>query len=136
MPFVSITRLRVRAWRFMPAFFVDTLRSFLQAKGAQGNLGVTLMNDSHRAFWTRTIWTDERAMRGFMLGPPHRQIMTRLKTWCDEASVAHWMQDGAVPPSWREAYERMQRDGRAVPVDHPSEDHRVFRVPTPSFLKS
>lgn len=135
MPFVSITRLRVRRWYFMPAFLIDALRSFLQAKKAPGNLDVTLMNDSHRAFWTRTLWTDERAMRGFMLGPPHRQIMTKLRNWCDEASVAHWVQDQPAPPSWREVYERMQREGRAVQVDHPSEDHRAFRVPTPVFLE-
>jgi len=67
MPFVSITRLRVRAWRYLPAFLIRSFRVARQARRATGNLGVCVLRDANLAFWTRTVWSDEAAMRSFML---------------------------------------------------------------------
>jgi hypothetical protein len=52
MPVVSITRVRVRSWAYVPAFFVDTLRSARQAARADGNLHVALLRDRRNTFWT------------------------------------------------------------------------------------
>jgi hypothetical protein len=65
VPLVSITRLRVRLFLYLPAFFIYSLRVARQAKSAPGNLAVSALRDSNFTFWTRTLWTDERAMRGF-----------------------------------------------------------------------
>src|SRR5262249_36436480 len=100
MPLVSITRLRVRRWRYLPLFLLYALASTHQARRAFGSLAVSLLNDSGFAFWTRTVWTDEAAMRAFMLSGAHRRVMPRLLDWCDEASVVHWAQDAAEPPPW------------------------------------
>ena len=91
MPHVSITRLRVRSWRYLPAFFVAALRSALQARRAKGNLAVGMLREARNTFWTRSLWTDEAAMRAFMVSGAHRMIMPRLLEWCDEASVAGWL---------------------------------------------
>jgi hypothetical protein len=32
MPIVSLTRLRVRSWRYLPGFLLDSVRSARQAK--------------------------------------------------------------------------------------------------------
>jgi hypothetical protein len=101
MPFVSITRLRVRSWRYLPLFLLQSVRAARQAKGAPGNLSVSLLRDAEFAFWTRTVWNDETAMRGFMLSGTHRRVMPRLLQWCDEAAVAHWVQESSEPPSGR-----------------------------------
>ena len=45
MPFISITRLRVRSWRFLPSLFVYALRSAQEAAGAEGNLTAKILND-------------------------------------------------------------------------------------------
>jgi hypothetical protein len=90
MPLVSVTRLRVRAWRFLPAFSVLAMRSARQARRADGNVGTSLLAEAHRTFWTLTAWTDESAMRAFMVDGAHGRGMRNLKTWCDEAAVAHW----------------------------------------------
>jgi heme-degrading monooxygenase HmoA len=89
MPFVSITRLRVRSWRYLPGFFVAALRSRWQARNASGNLAVSVLRETDNTFWTRSLWVDEAAMKAFMASGAHRAIMPRLLEWCDEASVTH-----------------------------------------------
>ena len=131
MPFVSITRLRVRSWRYVPGFLIQSVRAAHQAKRATGSLAVSVLRDADRAFWTRTVWHDEAAMRSFMRSGMHRRIMGRLAEWCDEAALAHWVQDANEPPSWAEAYRRLQRDGRRSRVSHPSEAQRRFEIPEP-----
>jgi hypothetical protein len=131
MPFVSITRLRVRSWRYLPAFLIHSFRAARQAKRAAGNLEVSVLRDANLAFWTRTVWIDETAMRSFMRSGVHRRVMPRLVEWCDEASVAHWLQEVPEPPSWREAHRRLQRHGRRSRVNHPSEAQRRFEIPVP-----
>ena len=131
MPFVSITRLRVRSWRYVPGFLIQSLRAALQAKRATGNLAVSVLRDADRAFWTRTVWRDEAAMRAFMQSGVHRQVMARLPEWCDEAALAHWVQDRDEPPSWADAHRRLQQEGRRSRVSHPSEAQRRFEIRDP-----
>lgn len=87
MALISVTRLRVRSWRYMPGFLYFALRSAAQARAAEGNLGVGLLKDARRAFWTKTAWRDEAAMRAFLRGGPHKTAMAKLAHWCDEAAV-------------------------------------------------
>jgi quinol monooxygenase YgiN len=131
MPLVSITRLRVRSFRYLPAFLLGALRSAREAKHAPGNLAVSLLSDSSLVFWTRTLWTDERAMRAFMAAPAHRAVMPKLLQWCDEAAVAHWLQEEPQPPTWQEVHRRLQQEGRTSRVDHPSPGQLQFAVPAP-----
>jgi heme-degrading monooxygenase HmoA len=135
MPFVSITRLRVRSFHYLPGFLLGSLRSAWQARNAPGNLAVTLLNDSHLTFWTRTLWRDEAAMRAFMLAGAHRGVMPRLLQWCDEAAVAHWLQDSPEPPSWQEAQRRLQSEGRTSRVAHPSVAQLAFQIPAPNTTR-
>ena len=131
MPFVSVSRLRVRSWRYLPGFVIQSLRAVRQAKLADGSLAVSVLRDVDRAFWTRTVWRDEAAMRSFMRSGVHRRIMARLPEWCDEAALAHWVQDDNEPASGAEAHRRLQKEGRRSRVDHPSDAQRRFEIREP-----
>jgi hypothetical protein len=126
MPLVSITRLRVRRWRYLLSFLVYALASARQARGAPGSLAVSLLNDADFAFWTRTVWADESAIRA-RTSASCRQLLD----WCDEASVVHWSQDAAEPPPWPEAHRRLQAEGRRSRVRYPSERQQRFKIPAP-----
>jgi hypothetical protein len=128
MPLIAITRLRVRSARFLVPFFFQAARSGMQARRARGNLSLAVLRDARRTFWTRTMWSDEEAMRSYVSANPHGQIMRSLAEWCDEASVVHWLQAAPGAPSWPDSAERMQRDGRPTRVNHPTADHRAFRI--------
>ena len=133
MPFVSLTRLRIRKWFFLPAFFVQSQRIARQAARAEGNLAVKLLRDRRSAFWTATSWSSEGSMKAFMRAKPHGPAMRSLLEWCDEAAVVHWEQAGAELPTWEEAHRRMQREGRPSKVYHPSAAHTAFTIPAPAL---
>jgi heme-degrading monooxygenase HmoA len=130
MPFVSITRLRVRSWTYMLAFVVQTLRIARQAAKADGNLAVKLLWDSRNTFWTCTTWSSEDSAKAFMHAKPHGPTMRSLLNWCDEAALAHWIQSGEELPSWEEAHRRLQEEGRRSKVNHPSAAHTSYSIRT------
>ena len=99
MAFVSVTRLRLRHWRFLPVFFWHTIPSFRQARQAKGNLSADVLNDRQWAFWTRSVWVDESAMRAYMTSGAHMKAMPYLMEWCDEAATTHWVQAETTPPA-------------------------------------
>src|SRR3982750_2303278 len=112
MAFISITRLRVRSWRFFPAFVWYALRSVRQAQNASGYLGGNTYGDARLTFWTASAWQDEPAMKAFRTAEPHMTAMRKLAHWCDEASVAHWSSGAATLPSLEEVYQLMRAHGR------------------------
>ena len=131
MSTVSVTRLRVRSWKFLPQFLFHTIRSAWQVKKASGAQSATLLRQDWRTYWTRTIWTDEAAMRKFMISGNHRVAMPTLLYICDEASVGRWDQHDSTRPSWDEVHRRMQQEGRPSKVKHPSAAHMAFQIPVP-----
>jgi heme-degrading monooxygenase HmoA len=126
MSLVSVTRLRLRATRYFLPFAWHAFRSALQARHADGALSVATRR-AEGSHWTLTVWRDKAAMRAFMLGGAHRDAMPRLQDWCDEAAVAHWEQDGAIAPAWREAERRLAAEGRLSAVKFPSPAQRAGR---------
>ncbi|MDX2221630.1 MAG: hypothetical protein SFV21_02710 [Rhodospirillaceae bacterium] len=119
MATVSVTRLKLRSWRFFPAFVWHAVRSARQARAAFGCLGVELRHHDG-AWWTLTAWRDAAAMRGFMLSGDHRTAMPRLTNWCDEAAVARFEPNGDEMPSWEVAEDVLMRQGRTSSLRHPS----------------
>lgn len=136
MPFISITRLRIRALRFLPGFALHAVRTRNQVRAATGFLGGALLPDRDWTFWTLTAWTDEPSMRGYMLAGAHRRAMPRLVHWCDEASIVHWTQAEATLPSWAEADRRMRAEGRPSKLRHPSPQHATMTYRAPRLTGS
>jgi hypothetical protein len=107
MALISVTRLRVRSFIYLPQFLWDTFKSVRQVKRSTGFLGGRLLVNAKSVFWTMTVWKDEAAMNAYRTGGPHRVAMPKLLNWCDEAAVVHWTQDSSEIPLWREVPQRM-----------------------------
>jgi hypothetical protein len=127
----SVTRLRVRSLLFLPAFARYVFLSWRQVVRAEGFRGGRLLIDRRLTFWTLTVWETERAMKDFRGAAAHARVMPHLVHWCDEASYAHWALGGDAVPSWQEAYQRLQKEGKLSRVAHPSPEHEAcdFAVP-------
>src|SRR5260370_22933298 len=118
MALVSITRLRLRSWRFLPMFAWYVLRSARQAARAEGNLAAKLLRERRNTFWTSTIWAGEAAMKKFMTSGAHGKAMRKLAEWCDEAAVDHWTPQTPETPTIAEGYPRPQKAARRPKVGH------------------
>jgi heme-degrading monooxygenase HmoA len=128
---VSVTRLRLRSWWYLPGFVFFAFRSRMQTMKAGGNRGLNLMRELGNVFWTATVWDSEQDMKRFMISGAHGRAMPRLLDWCDEASVARWEQESAALPAWQEAHRRMVAEGRRSKVRFPSAAHERFEIPPP-----
>ena len=115
----------------MPIFLWYAFRSSRQAQRSSGFLDGKLVVDARNTFWTVTAWTSEADMRVYRAQGAHRDAMSKLAHWCNEASVAHWQQDSTALPSPEEAFRRMVEGGRPSRVDHPSADHTNSRIEPP-----
>ena len=131
MPFVSLTRLKLRSIRFVPSFVIHTMRSIEQVKHAPGFRTGALLADRSWTFWTMTAWDSQEMMRQYLINGPHKKAMTFLIEWCDEASVAHWDQAEETLPSWTVADGRMRESGRPSKVKNPSPRHANLQYRTP-----
>ena len=136
MPVISITRLRVRSWAYLPPFAVQTLRSAFQAARSDGNLAMNLLREPGNTFWTCTSWSSEAAMKAFMHAKPHGPTMRRLLEWCDEAALVHWTQEELELPTWEEAHKRIQKEGRRSKVNHPSPQHEAYTIAAPVVTRT
>lgn len=123
MAFVSVTRLRLRSLRFLPAFLWHAVRSAAQAEDVPGCLGLRTMRDSDGSFWTVSAWKSPEAMRAYITTGAHRKAMPKLVEWCDEASTVHWEQEEVAVPDWPEACLRMAEEGRPYRLRHMSPEH-------------
>jgi len=132
MPFISVTRLRVRSFFCLPQFMWRAIRSANQAERSPGFLGGRIARMSRNVFWTVTAWENEAAMNAYRTAGAHRDAMPRLLEWCDEAAVAHWSQGSAELPSWQEAHRRMVAEGRLSKVNHPSAAQMANHIPAPN----
>ncbi len=120
MPVMSVTRLRVRSVRYLPAFVWYSFRSIQQLRGSPGFLGGMLASSPAWTFWTTTMWVDEASMKRFRDMDWHQRAMPMLLHWCNEASLARWTQDTVELPSALAMLERLQRGGRISKVRYPT----------------
>ena len=115
----------------MPMFGWDAVQSNRQVQRAAGFQTGALLADRKWAFWTMTAWDSQESMRRYMTTGSHKKAMPKLMEWCDEASVAHWEQEGTVLPGWAEADGRMREMGRVSKVRYPSATHAGLRYAEP-----
>ena len=133
--FISLTRLHIRALRFLPQFFWTNEKVVKQLLSTPGFITGKLLLGSAREFWTVTVWADEGSMRKYRSAGPHLKAMGRLAEWCDEASVAHWFQDSEAIPDWETLHRRMQDTGRRSRVNYPAQGHasEPWTLPLPRW---
>lgn len=131
MALISVTRLRVRSYFYLPPFLWDTFKAIRQVERSPGFLGGRLLVNAKNVFWTMTAWKDEAAMNAYRTGGAHRRAMPKLLNWCNEAAVVHWTQESSEIPLWPEAEQRMAKEGRTSKVNHPSPAQASNRIPGP-----
>lgn len=134
--YVSLTRLRLRSIRFVPAFAVHAIRTKSQCSRAAGFQRGALLMDRKWTFWTLTVWDSHESMRTYMTTGDHKRAMPKLLDWCDQASVAHWHSASAELPTWQECDGRMRTEGRTSKVRNPAPGHADMTFAAPRTTTS
>jgi heme-degrading monooxygenase HmoA len=71
MTLVSVTRLRLKSWRYLPGFMWHNLLSCWQIVNIKGFVGGKLVLDSNRVFWTVSLWENKLAMQHYRNSGAH-----------------------------------------------------------------
>jgi len=136
MPFVSVTRLRVKSIFFLIPFMRANEASVKDLKESRGLLKGKELIDKKLTFWTITIWENEESMKGFRGSSSHRIAMQQLPKWCNEASYHHWVQEHDEFPSWSTISEKLFSEGRLSKVRNPSKAQVENRFPSIKWTKT
>lgn len=83
-----------------------------QLNESKGLLGYSMTAKFYRRrFWTLSVWEDEKSLMDFVMKIPHKNIMVSLRGHLNSPKFVRWRTVGsAVPPSWEEAYRRLEKD--------------------------
>ena len=136
MPFVSVTRLRVKSIFFLIPFMRANEASVKELKASVGLLKGKELIDKKLTFWTITIWENEESMKGFRGSLSHRNAMQHLPKWCDEASYHHWVQEDNEVPDWDTISEKLYSQGKLSKVRNPSKAQIENQFPPIKWTKT
>lgn len=135
MRIISVTRLRLRSFRFLLSLFLQMRKLRRSLREAPGFLLGKLLADGCRTFWTMTLWKDAESMLAYRDSGLHKAVMPYAARWCDEASVVNWETESEELPHWEEAYRRMSESGKPSPLNFPSADYKACRYKKPHITK-
>jgi len=136
MPFVSVTRLRVKSVRYLFSFMRANEASVKTLKNAEGLLKGSELVDKNLTFWTITLWDSPESMKKFRNSEAHRYAMQQLPVWCNEGSYHHWGQDSAEFPDWQTISGRLFGEGRLTKVRNPSAAQIANQFPAIKWTKT
>ena len=129
--FISITRLRLRSWLFLPIFFIRANQCVKQATQSAGFVEGATLGGSGLIFWTVTLWRDAAAMKAYRGSGAHRDVMPRFANWCSEGATANYETEEASIPTPAEMHKTLIARGRPSPVKHPTPNHESMSFPAP-----
>ena len=136
MPFVSVTRLRVKSLFFLFSFMRANEASVKELKSSTGLLMGKELIDKKLTFWTITLWKDEESMKSFRGSLSHRNAMQNLPKWCSEASYHHWVQEENECPNWTTILDKLYSEGKLSKVRNPSNAQITNQFPPIRWTKS
>ena len=136
MPFISVTRLRVKSLFFLFSFIRANEASVKELKSSTSLLMGKELIDKKLTFWTITLWEDEDSMKKFRGSLSHRNAMQHLPKWCNEASYHHWFQEESECPNWTTISDKLYSEGKLSKVRNPSNAQITNQFPPIQWTKS
>jgi heme-degrading monooxygenase HmoA len=135
MPFISVTRLRVKSLFFLFSFIRANEASVKELKSSSGLLMGKELIDKKLTFWTITLWEDEDSMKKFRGSLSHRKAMQHLPKLCNEASYHHWFQEENECPNWTTISDKLYSEGKLSKVRNPSNAQITNQFPPIQWTK-
>ncbi|HEY4419034.1 MAG TPA: hypothetical protein VGN22_05945 [Pseudonocardia sp.] len=111
---VMASRFRVRGYRHVLPFLIDSMRVLAQIRRADGALGVSLVaRPLRREFFTLSAWKDRSALDAVVGSEPHRSVMRRRRPAMADSAFTFWTAPATeLPLTWEEADQRFSATAR------------------------
>ena len=111
---VMASRFRLRRWRDVPRFLVDSMRTLRQVRTTGAAVGVSLSTRPlRREFRTLSAWRDRGALDAWVGTQPHRDAMRRYRPAMAESAFTFWtVPSDQLPVSWHDAARRLDEAER------------------------
>jgi hypothetical protein len=108
--YVSITGLELSSFIHLPRFWWLTIAAFRLARQSDGNLCVQAkrVDGVHH---TLTVWTDEAAMRRFLVSGPHLQAMKAFRGIGSGKTLGFY---ASSIPDWQKALACWRAESKTV----------------------
>lgn len=135
MPFVSVTRLRVKSLFFLFSFMRANEASVKELKSSSGLLMGKELIEKKLTFWTITLWENEESMKRFRGSSSHKNAMKYLPKCCNEASYHHWVQEENEIPNWTTISDKLFSQGKLSKVRNPSNAQITNQFPPIQWTK-
>jgi Domain of unknown function (DUF3291) len=96
------SRLELKAYRDIPAFFRAAMQIRKQVHDSSGAFGVSLIAQPLRkTFWTLSAWSDQEALDTFVRTAPHVHVMRRFHEKLTNPRFTTWTVPAAGLPAPR-----------------------------------
>lgn len=103
MPYLTITRLRLKSRLMTPKFLAANEPIFQQLMQSEGYLDGKTLLDFGRGAWTISLWKDAESMKRFYQSGAHRAMMPLLDYYADEGANRTVEYGQYTLPSWKKA---------------------------------
>ncbi|ELS33890.1 MULTISPECIES: hypothetical protein [Pseudanabaena] len=133
MLYLSVTRLKLKSFRYLLSFLFYTDQILREIRASEGYLQGKLMATHNLSMWTMTLWTSEESARNFYLSGSHQLAMEKISEWTSEAvHINHPTNWDQLPP-WTDVTQLLANQGHFVPLTNPSENHLKRFITQPSL---
>lgn len=132
MGVLSMTRIKLRSIRLLPAFLAQQEAAVKQLRSARGFIKGKALIDTSLGTWTLALWDSAEDMRAYYLSGAHRDLMPKLRDFACEAVTTDIPYDQPNLPSWEFVRQKLSSVGRfSTVLEKPSGDHltRVIAKP-------
>ncbi len=134
MSLLSVTRLKLKSPRYLPAFLINTERIAREIRTSEGFLQGQLMGTFNLSMWTMTLWNSEATLKKFYLSGTHQKIMGKLSEWSSEAASVHMEVNNHQLLIWNDVIAEICRTGYFATLQEPSLDHRNRIIQKPNLI--
>lgn len=113
-----LSSLPLKRYRMIPQFVRHADRVRDQLATTPGVIGYSFNADPFRKrFWTLSVWETEGALRAFVGGGFHAQVMGLLDGEMGETRFTRWTVSGKdLPLSWKDAFTREKAHSSLSPA--------------------
>ncbi len=127
---ISITRLRLNHFWYLPAFIKTSRACVMQAVANKNCVGGATFVGPGLTFWTATLWSDEKSMREYTKSGDHFKAYPLLAQWCSEAATGN-VEANSVPEK-NEILNLLRANPTFAPLKRPAKTHTQKRLPIKS----